>query len=388
MGVARLQVWAAPALLVVGLLTPALVTVGLGVAATLAIFAMSVRNSVRISAEEEEFDLVKSTAAEECERIDSIAKGARRVRKLPGTGLISKGANLAAPSEHVSVLRMGSLLLLLGACCCYLFTGLALGAEALMPLPRLALPQILEAVVSGSGSSSKEETPDEEPTYAQLCPELPDPRAVGHDLGPLFRHDGAIKAGCATTPMRVEGTATWVAPGLCENKLRSLGVSAPGYSPAIIYGTPAAVALSDAEQGSLVALEVSEPNEGDVYLLVTQIGTFAYVRPTRSLTGEDRDPRSCADVSGVARSFAKLEPVMVVLWLQLMQERREWVWPQPVAGKPERLTFTDHLDVAVVGEGSCAGPENCWLSSVSGKSEQGGSGFVSMLELAPYMPGS
>ena len=167
--------------------------------------------------------------------------------------------------------------------------------------------------------------------------------------------------------------------------MRSLAASAPGYEPAIVYGTPARFAWAAAQAGTLVALEVADPNEGDVYLVVTLEGSYAFARPTRSLKKESADPQSCSDVGGKARPFAKLEPVMVSLWLELMERRAEWSWPKPQSNQPRGLTFSDRFDATDVAKGRCDS-EECWIQEGENIWSSPGSGFIAMHELIPYMP--
>ena len=72
-------------------------------------------------------------------------------------------------------------------------------------------------------------------TYASLCPSRPDPLSIGHGLGELFRRDGAVQAGCGGPALQLAAGGPWVAAGVCAGNLRSVGVSAPGRPPALIY---------------------------------------------------------------------------------------------------------------------------------------------------------
>jgi len=385
-GLARLQMSGSILLLGAALAWSPELTVGTGFVATLFLLFKSAALSGPLSEEEERRDLLKQTAAEECGLIGKWAKNASRVRKIPGFGLIPEAAHQRAPEEHISALRTVSMMVLFCACASYFLTGVALGITSVAPLPSLTLPSVPGVPPVGIESTEGDGRTDPPPTYAELCEEIRDPLSIGHQLGPLFRRDGAIKAGCATEPFRIAGTGTWVSAGDCEGELRSLAVSAPGYEPAIIYGTPARFALAAAHAGKLVGLEVAKPNDGDVYLVVTRDGTFAFTRPTRSLEKGSDNPQSCSEVGGRARPFARLEPVMVNLWSELMQLREEWVWPKLRSEESQSLAFTDRFDASRVAEGSCDGSEQCWIESGEGVWSQEGSGFVSLIEISTYMP--
>jgi len=360
--------------------------VGLGFTTTLFLLFKSAALSSPLSKKEEKQSLLKQTAAEECGLIGRWAENASRVRKVPGSGLILGAAYQRAPAEHISALRYVSMMALYCACASYLFTGVALGVTTVAPLPSPRVPSSIGLLLIGIGSSQNDEESDSTPTYAELCEEIRNPLSIGHQLGPLFHRDGAIKAGCATEPFRIADTGTWVSAGDCDGELRSLAVSAPGYDPEIIYGTPARFALAAAHAGQLVGLEVAEPNDGDVYLVVTRDGTFAFARPTRSLEQGPEHPQSCSEVGGQARPFARLQPVMVNMWSELMQLREEWVWPKPRSDDSQIQAFTDTFDASRVAEGSCDGSERCWIESGEESWSQEGSGFVSLIELSTYMP--
>lgn len=387
-GFARFQMLLAFLFLGAALVWSPPLVVGIGFITTLFLLFKSAALSSPLSKKEEKHNLLKQTAAEECGLIGKWAENASRVRMIPGSGLILGAAYQRAPDKHISALKYVSMMALYCACASYLLTGVALGVTSLAPLPSLTLPSPIGVLPIGIGSSQSDEQTDAPPTYAELCKEIRDPLSIGHQLGPLFRRDGAVKAGCATEPFRIADTGTWVSAGDCKGELRSLAVSAPGYDPEIIYGTPAQFALAAAHAGKLVALEVEEPNDGDVYLVVTRDGTFAFARPTRSLEKGRDNPQSCAEVGGRARPFARLEPVMVNLWSELMQYREEWIWPKPRSEKSQIQAFTDRFDASRVAEGSCDGAERCWIESGEEAWSQEGSGFVSLIEISTYMPAS
>jgi len=386
-GLARAQLFTGAFLMGAAWLLPPAVVVTAGFVISTLLILLSAATSGPLSEEEERRDLLKLTPALECELIAQWEKIARRVRTVPGFGWIPDAANREGPHEHVSVLRTISMLILSCACALYLVTGVALGVSTIAPpVSKIKLPGAIGTLPIISDLLRSEGESEPAPTYAELCSEIPNPLDIGHELGPLFRHDGAIKAGCGTEPVRVVGTGTWASPGVCEGELRSLAVSAPGHEAAIIYGSPARFAWAAAQAGTLVALEVAAPNDGDVYLVVTQEGTYGFARPTRSLEVGQDEPRSCNEVGGRARSFARLEPAMVGLWLELMRQRAEWSWPNPPARDHKAVVFADSLDAVVVARGRCEPTKLC-LMKVAGKTWwREGSGFISLSELASYMP--
>lgn len=224
------------------------------------------------------------------------------------------------------------------------------------------------------------------PTYAEDCPDLEDPQAIGHGLGALFEHDGAIKAGCGSEATEVPGLGVWVSAGTCDGELRSFAVSSPGRDPVILYGDAATAAWESAQAGDLLGAEAAEPGAGDLDLIKTRDGTEAYVRPSRVLLPGNKNPRNCRDVGGEARGFVHLSPPVIYLWRELLNSRTKWTWPSVVQASTEATAFVDHRSGEVVGTASCdpAGcsmevEEKVWTAPL-------GAAFYELKELTTFAP--
>lgn len=225
-----------------------------------------------------------------------------------------------------------------------------------------------------------ESEPDPLPTYAELCRSLPDPIAIGHGLGELFQRDDAIKAGCGTHAFRVPGTGMWVAAGMCLGERRSVATSFP--EPEIIYGEAAEFIWEAAQDGELATVEAAAPGGGDVVLVGTRTGVYAFARSTRSATPGNEDARACNEVAGVAEPFARLPPPLLALWRELVRDSATWFWPT-VDGADESVAF---LSTGEVVQGRCDSNTLCHLEVEGRERTLTGSAFVVLDELREYMP--
>ncbi len=197
-------------------------------------------------------------------------------------------------------------------------------------------------------------------TYAQLCPQHPDPLAIGHWLGELFEHEGAIQAGCGQPATASPGSpGVWVASGLCEGSLRSVAIDAPAHPPTLLYGTPARFAMHQALAGELLYVEATKIAGGDIDLVVTQAGTYAYARPTPDLSPPRSSARRCSEVGGVPRPFTRLTPAASNVWLSAIS-RLGWLWPLADAAEGKGYAFL--AGETVLAQTSCESEEACKLS--------------------------
>lgn len=197
-------------------------------------------------------------------------------------------------------------------------------------------------------------------TYAQLCPQHPDPLAIGHWLGELFEREGAVQAGCGQPATASPGSpGVWVASGLCEGSLRSVAIDAPSHPPTLLYGTPARFAMSQALAGTLLYVEATKIAGGDVDLVVTQAGTYAYARPTPDLSPPRSSARRCSEVDGVPRPFTRLIPAASDAWLSTIS-RLGWLWPLADAAEGHGYAFL--AGETVLAQTSCESQEACKLS--------------------------
>jgi hypothetical protein len=227
------------------------------------------------------------------------------------------------------------------------------------------------------------EASEPELTYAELCPALPNPLEIGHDLGELFERIGAVKAGCGTDAIRVGTTGTWVSAGMCVGQRTAVAVSSPSHKVVMLYGEAAEFAWAAAMDGHLASVEVASPNGGDVVLVETMgNGTTAFVRSTQNAVPGNPDARRCNEVGGEPEPFARLEPPLVALWQKLLERTAAWSWPAAENG--ESIIFVSSNDVA--GEGWCESEYTCSLESEERTETYDGIAYVNLADLAPYIP--
>jgi len=194
------------------------------------------------------------------------------------------------------------------------------------------------------------------PDYADLCPRLPDPMAIGHGLGELFRRDGAVEAGCGGRAWNPPGIpSVWVAAGLCSGELRSFAVATGGHA-SLLYDEPARFARQMAAAGQLLFAEAAKAGGGEVIAIGTGAGTYFFARSSPSIRPDLADARDCTEVGGVARPFVTVTPAHVQSWLRYL-ELEGWTWPD------ERL-----------------------LRRLDERWGSGGRPMLDLVDLAPFMP--
>lgn len=224
------------------------------------------------------------------------------------------------------------------------------------------------------------------PSYAQLCPVLPDPRTISHGLGALFERDGAIQAGCGEQPERSPGTPpVWFARGMCTGEMRSLAIAAAGRAPVLLYGEPARFAQAAATAGTLRYVQRSRPAGGDLYIVTTSAGSTVFARPISSTTTDVDEARRCGEVAAVARVFARLPPALSELWVRHVH-RDGWSWPIVSAGTPARVSFVEPVNGDVTAVGTCDSDGFCSLDG-DGEHRTSGRGVdLSLADLEPHLP--
>ena len=388
-GFARLWILTGAILAAFGLLLPPIVTAVLGIVATLRLPRVGWKVSGRSVDAERVLGLAGRSAAEECGKVRSLANDVARILRWPVARRAVDFANLKVKPNEIGVIQTLILGVMPIVFLAYSSLALAIGVSAVTELPtfrggaKVAQP---DGSPPRAGSGGKEDNGDDfsAPTYAESCPQIPEPLDIGHDLGSLFRRDGAAKAGCGDWAIKVAGTGAWVAAGNCEDELRSVAVSSPGHRSVILYGEPARIAWSSALNGELVSAEAARPAGGDVYLLETLAGTSAFARPSPSIEPGRNDLEVCSEASGVARPFVELAPPLAFLWLELVRDREAWYWPESDLSDPDSpIAFVDGGDL--VARGGCEAA-SCHLD-VEGERWPGGeTAFVSLAEFRPYMP--
>jgi hypothetical protein len=252
----------------------------------------------------------------------------------------------------------------------------------------LALGQVAVDVtdVNGGGDGGDVATQRESTgrrTYAEHCPALPDPLLIGHGIGPLFRHDGAVEAGCGARAHVVAADASvWVSEGMCGSELRSLGVASPA-GAVLVYGQAASLAKRFADARVLRFAERAMLAGGEIVVLGTSEGSYVFARATLSLRPGRGPAVSCDRVTDVARPFAILPPPLAALWLQRVR-RHGWSWPVHFArAAPRTFAFVDPSG-ATVAHGRCARAYACALWDDAERATSSGSPAVTLAQLAPY----
>ncbi len=277
---------------------------------------------------------------------------AHAVRGLPGAGLLERVLSSEPPEGSISGYLTYTLSIVFIAGC--LYGGIAVAGVAQM----IAAPSHHKRGGSTAKPRSRAKAPYR--TYAQLCPDHPDPLAIGHGLGELFEREGAVQAGCGQ-PATASSFSVWVASGLCGGSLRSVAIDAPDHPPTLLYGTPARFAMRQALAGTLLYVEAAKIAGGDVDLVVTQAGTYAYARPTPDLSPPRSSARRCSEVGGVPRPFTRLSPAASDAWLSAIS-RLGWLWPLADTVQGRGYAFLAADRDTVLAQSRCESEEVCQLS--------------------------
>jgi hypothetical protein len=236
-----------------------------------------------------------------------------------------------------------------------------------------------EAGVKSAPEGTDEERTGVRVTYAELCVELPDPLAIHHGLGPLFRRAGALIAGCGRREQSVSGLeAVWFAEGTCSGETRSLAVSSPGYNPTLLLGEAAPFARDAALRGELLFADAAEPGNGVVYAVGTTAGTYFFVASSPVFATVPEDARRCSEVTPT-NPLIELSPSLARRWL-CQVEHSGWVWPVESAG--EALAFLDESGEKLVQSAGCSADGVCGVETEGCNPE----GEVTLAALTQYMP--
>ena len=392
-GFSRLWILSGIVLFGGGLLVAPIAVALVGVISMPVLLFLGLRGSRRSAKAEEPLGLGGRSAAEECGKVHSLAETVAGVLRLRPARRFVELANLRVRPGEVGTLQTLILSVIPIAFAAYASLTFAIGVSGVVQLPGRD-PGVAEGPAEpGSGPPIAAESDgggaagEEEPTYAESCPEIPDPLRIGHHLGGLFHHDGAPKAGCGNWAREVPGTGVWVAAGNCENEMRSVAIYAPGYDPVLLYGEPARFAWAAALGGELVAAEAAEPEGGDVDIVETHEGAFAFARTSPSIEAGREDIAWCTEATGIARPFARLRPALAFLWVELVQDHKAWYWPEEDLSDPESpIAFVQPNGVAVA-RGGCD-ELTCHLE-VDGERWPGGeTAYISLAEFEPFIPPS
>jgi hypothetical protein len=317
----------------------------------------------------------------------------RRAPRLPGVCWAARVLGHRRRLGEIGLALTVQLSLL--ACIGLAFVGLALGEVVKSSTDGAPAPD--RQSMRDTGPSSRE-PPEGEPggsggtspapkikTYAEACPELPDPTVIEHGLGELFQRAGAIAAGCGGLVRQFDGiTPVWISEGICRTELRSLAVNSPGHLPVLLFGSPARFALETAEAGKLLFVDLKKPGGGEIAAIGTESGTYLFARRTPSITPGDPDAANCAEVGGVARPFARLRPPLGRIWLEYVEDFG-WAWPLGEGANGDEVTFLDYDDPSTELRTSCEDG----FCTMTGRGEfrvPDEPAFVRLDELVSYIP--
>jgi hypothetical protein len=227
----------------------------------------------------------------------------------------------------------------------------------------------------------------EEPTWEEQCggpyDGRPAPSPNREQLASLFETAGAKVAGCPSPAEQVAGEENvWYAAAYCGSELRSLGLTAPGYLPTILYQQAARFATERAREGTLLGASSRwRFRAGDVYVINTEAGSYVLAR-SRSSTGRI-EPRPgslpCESYTTGNVPYSVLPPGLVTLWLEVADTR--WAWPRSL-GQGRFELVSEHPAAKRLASATCVSDIECTLSFHGEKRITPGSLYTSIPEIA------
>jgi len=262
-------------------------------------------------------------------------------------------------------------------------------AEEVVPIEIGAPPVVVEKEVT----ESDQDTPGQHVappatvsrTYEEECTGMPDPgvpaeEPYGGQLNTLWIGGegvdgaGAVQAGCAERAEQVSASpVVWTAAGRCGSDLRSLGVAAEGYLPALLFEQAAEFAEAKAEDGVLVGASARHKlRSGDFYVIDVTEGSFVLIRANVSAGKAPADGgRPCRMIPVDDVAYSVLPPGLIGIWSEVVL-RSGWVWPVEVTppGSPSpEFTFRTTPDGSDLGRARCSSETSC-VASVDGETFQ------------------
>lgn len=271
---------------------------------------------------------------------------------------------------------------------------------------RVGSPPLAESKPQPPGSS-KTQSPSlisipRSRTYAEECPGSIEPgypatEPFASELNSLWMGGkgidgaGAVQAGCAQTAVEVSAEPeVWTEEGRCGTALRSLGVAADGYLPALLYEQAAAFAIEKAHEGVLLgASERHRLSTGDFYIIDTQIGSYVLIRaslggPGAAATGE----RPCERIGAQDAPYSVVPPGLIGVWAELVG-RAGWLWPVQAGSDHNRnasFIFRPSVGGPIRGSASCSSDTSC-VGEIDGKSfATGGSVWTTVTAVESLAP--
>jgi hypothetical protein len=174
---------------------------------------------------------------------------------------------------------------------------------------------------------------------------------------------GANVAGCAykTRPERDQRLHYWVT-GWCLAQLRSVAVASPKGS-AIMLQQIATFARTLAMRGQLLgASRDIRIGSGDLQIVWSKYGDVVFVRQEQSAgaVANAQPLGACSATTSINVRYVALPPAMVVLWVRLMTQAKQWLWPvYQAAGSARAFMFESAKSERDVGSGECRLGGNC-----------------------------
>jgi len=150
----------------------------------------------------------------------------------------------------------------------------------------------------------------------------------------------------------------------------------------LLYGAAARFARDAARVGSLRYAEVAAVAGGEVDVVATVQGTYAFARSSPAFNARASEATHCDDLEEDRDAFVRLPPPLAGLWLDQVREFG-WAWPE---GGPEDFAFIDYDGGAEIARASCDSDAACLIDGPAGRRDSEGLVTVSLAEFTPYMP--
>jgi hypothetical protein len=158
------------------------------------------------------------------------------------------------------------------------------------------------------------------------APEWAQPYLNALYLGGMDLHANSppgTAGGCtarAISPTAEGGSFVYTVGRGAEDEVLSLATVSRRFGPAIFLAPAAkyALALIEHGRGPVGGLPTITAANGDVSAIMTELGTFALVRPEEHIPGEPN----------LAAQYVELPPAVSTAWMSAQREVGHWLWPR------------------------------------------------------------